>query len=660
MHQDPDVQSQSHPTEFRPRSESYVLRKIVERVPEGLVVIDDQHRFLVFNPAAKRILGLREFDSLKWVEDLGLSSLDGKPLQPEQSPLSRALCGESVTDYKMQVSNRQMGRRIVISVNAEPLPAQSGGGQNGALATFRDLSADYRTADLDDPVIAAVEYRQLVDALHEGLWTCDEAGTTLFVNEKVAAMLGHERCEMIGHPIFEFFPEERIDTCHEHLARRRRGITEDYETELVGKDGRRVFVIIQASPLYDQKKRFRGSLAGVVDITHRHDAECALESEYEQLEGLVRERTAKLQLALEEVHRLKEQLESENVTLREELASSSEARGIVGSSETLRAVLEQVTQVAPTETSVLLFGETGTGKGLLAETIHHCSHLSKRPFVTVDCASLPSSLIESELFGHEKGAFTSADSARAGRFEVADGGTLFLDEIGDLPLDAQSRLLRFLHSGEFERLGSTKTRRVRVRIIGATNRNLEEMVTEGRFRSDLFYRLNVFPIRVPALRDRLDDVPELVRHFVGRNRLAVKRGTGGVAPEVFDLLSRYTWPGNIRELENVVERSLILARGRRIEPSHLRGALAAGFSAKIQPSPDDAQALPVSVRDNERRFLLDTLKRSNWKIKGPGNAAERAGLAPSTLRDRMAKLSIRRPAEKTEGTDPRSNEPRPI
>jgi len=289
--------------------------------------------------------------------------------------------------------------------------------------------------------------------------------------------------------------------------------------------------------------------------------------------------------------------------------------------------------VAPTDTSVLLLGETGTGKELIARALHAKGRRAERPLIKVNCAALPSSLIESELFGHEKGAFTGATGKRTGRFALADGATIFLDEVGDLPLELQAKLLRVLQDGEFEPLGSSKTIQVDARVIAATNRDLKMAVEAGTFRADLFYRLNVFPIALPPLRARRKDIPLLVWYFVDKLKSRLGKNIEEVPAEVMDLLCRYDWPGNVRELENVIERAMILSPTPRLELRQEHGLL-----AKSEGSVDSD-----ALADVERTHIVRVLDACDWKIKGKGNAAERLGLHPNTLRFRMGKLGIERP-----------------
>jgi transcriptional regulator with GAF, ATPase, and Fis domain len=334
-----------------------------------------------------------------------------------------------------------------------------------------------------------------------------------------------------------------------------------------------------------------------------------------------------LRRSLDEIRRLTERLEEENRHLRDEIAVTRRPDGIVGESPGLQHVLAQVAQVAPTGATVLLTGETGSGKEVVASAIHRQSDRCDRPMIKVNCAALPPTLIEGELFGREKGAFTGATTRQAGRFEVADGSTLFLDEICDLPLELQAKLLHVLQDGALTRLGSNKTIKVDVRVIAATNRNLAEAVRARRFREDLFYRLNVFPIEVPPLRQRREDIIPLTWAFVDEFSRAMGKKISRLPKATADAIVAYDWPGNVRELRNVVERAMILARGE-----DLLVALpdADGGTAEIELSLDTAQ----------RRHIIDVLERVGWRVGGAGGAAALLGLPRSTLRARMRKLGI--------------------
>jgi formate hydrogenlyase transcriptional activator len=305
---------------------------------------------------------------------------------------------------------------------------------------------------------------------------------------------------------------------------------------------------------------------------------------------------------------------------------------IIGASPALESVLEQVERVAPTQATVLIEGETGTGKELIARAIHNLSTRSGRAFVKVNCAAIPLDLLESELFGHEKGAFTGAIAQKIGRFEVADHGTLFLDEVGDIPLGLQPKLLRVLQEQEFERLGSTHTHHVDVRLLGATNRDLAKMVRRSEFRVDLYYRLNVFPILVPALRDRREDIPALVDHYVERSSRRLGKRVQSIPPTTMSAFASYDWPGNIRELQNLIERAVIMAND---------GVLPNPLPAPGSPSV--IAAPPTTLRESERTLILATLDAVGWVIGGPKGAAAKLGLNRTTLINKMKRLGIARP-----------------
>jgi len=357
-------------------------------------------------------------------------------------------------------------------------------------------------------------------------------------------------------------------------------------------------------------------------------------------------------LAFKEIDALKNRLAVEKLYLEEEIRSEFNFEEIVGDSPALKRALAQVELAAPAGTTVLLLGETGTGKELFARAIHNLSPRRDRTFVKVNCAAIPSGLLESELFGHERGAFTGAINQKIGRFELADRGTLFLDEVGDIPLELQPKLLRVLQEQEFERLGGNKTQRVDVRLVAATNQDLSKLVAERAFRSDLFYRLNVFPIQIPALRERAEDIPLLVSYFVQRFSRSLNKAVEYIPAEAMEALTHYSWPGNVRELENLIERAVLLSPGKelRVPLSELKSAALAATtgvdSSASSTSFTSAASLtsPIStLEEAERQHILRALKQTQWRIAGPRGAANILGMKRTTLQARMRKLGIRRP-----------------
>ena len=410
-------------------------------------------------------------------------------------------------------------------------------------------------------------------------------------------------------------------------------VTHDFETI-----GRRKVRLNASRILYRKSLSSQLILLAMEDVTDR-------EQYKENLEKQVTKRTQELvvakeeaerreknaQISLVEIHKLQEQLEAEKGYLREEIKLEHNHTKIIGQSDGLKYVLYKVEQIATSDTTVLILGETGTGKELTARAVHDLSRRKDRSLVKVNCATLPANLIESELFGHEKGSFTGSHTRHLGRFEIANDSTFFLDEIGELPLELQGKLLRVIQDGEFERVGGSKTIKVNTRIIAATNRNLEEEVRLGRFRQDLWYRLNVFPITMPPLRDRADDIPLLVDFLIAKIAKRMGKTIEIIPVSAMEALQQYHWPGNIRELENVIERAVINSSGPKLR---LVDELKRPANAPLSPSKTLAAV--------ERDYILQVLEQTNWKVSGKNSAAEILGLDRSTLRARMSKLNIER------------------
>ncbi|HEY3837230.1 MAG TPA: sigma 54-interacting transcriptional regulator [Bryobacteraceae bacterium] len=388
----------------------------------------------------------------------------------------------------------------------------------------------------------------------------------------------------------------------------------------------------------------RDRVLGVLSLGRRENQPFT-DDEFEFLKQVASQVALAIENALSygQIAELKDQLAQEKLYLQDEIRTELNFEEIVGRSEALRRVLKEVETVAPTDSTVLIYGETGTGKELIARALHNLSSRRQSAFVKLNCAAIPTGLLESELFGHERGAFTGAISQRTGRFELANHGTVFLDEIGEIPLELQPKLLRVLQEREFERLGSSRTLRTDARLIAATNRDLKEMVEEGRFRADLYYRLNVFPVRVPALRERPEDIPLLVRHFVQQFSRRASRRIDTIPTETMNALVRYHWPGNIRELQNVIERAVILSTGSTLRApiDDFQAPPAAPSAASTAVETPTSGNIREVLDEEERRRIVAALEETAWVVAGANGAAARLGLKRSTLQSRMQRLGIR-------------------
>jgi PAS domain S-box-containing protein len=493
-----------------------------------------------------------------------------------------------------------------------------------------DLSEDLiRAAELSREVVANERrWHQLLDSVQLLVVGLDREGRITSINPFAEQISGYAAEEMVGRTYLEFVSE---DQRHEVQAAVDLGLLGDPQQEnerlLITRGGEKKCVRWRSVVLRDADGEVEGLLSVGADVTERRESEEDL-----------RRTSADLERTVAELELLKNRLEEENVYLREEIRTEHGFEGIVGGSDALLYVLHKVRQVAPGDTSVLILGETGVGKELIARTIHAESPRSDGPFVVVNCAALPPNLIESELFGHEKGAFTGAERQRRGRFELAHGGTLFLDEIGELPLEMQPELLRVLQDGRMERVGGTETITVDVRVIAATNRDLMADMEAGRFREDLFYRIAVYPITVPALGDRREDIPLLVQHFT--RHFAQRRGLriDEIPAEVMRRLQAYDWPGNVRELQNVIERAVLTSTDgvlRLAEP------LKSASNGKVATRGAGLDIPGLTLDEVERRYIVQVLETTRGQISGAGGAAEILGLHANTLRYRMKKLGIK-------------------
>ncbi len=486
--------------------------------------------------------------------------------------------------------------------------------------------------ELDD---SRARYFDLYDLAPVGYFTISEKGLILEANLTAATMLGVTIVDLVKQPIYRLILKEDQDIYYLHRKRLlETGVPQTWELRLIKKDGTSLWVRMEATTVQNANG---ASVYRVVmsNIAEHKKMDVALQDAHTKLEQRVEERTAELRAALSEIEAMKDLLEAENIYFRHESKMKHRFEHILGQSDGLKYVLYRAEQVAPTNTTVLILGETGTGKELIAAAIHNMSPRKNRPLINVNCAALPGNLLESELFGREKGAFTGADSRQVGRFEIAHGSTICLDEIGELPLDVQAKLLRVIQHNQFERLGSSQTIKVDVRIMATTNRNLEDEIRKGRFRQDLYYRLNVFPITVPPLRQRKDDIPLMVQVFIERSSRKLGKQITSIQKETLKALQDYPWPGNVRELESIIERAVILCPGPVLQ-----------LADKLEISSHPSTSAMRTLEETERNQILKILSETRWHIEGKDGAAEILGLHPSTLRSRMNKLGIIRPKTK--------------
>jgi PAS domain S-box-containing protein len=446
-------------------------------------------------------------------------------------------------------------------------------------------------------------YRSILESLGEGLIITDRESRILYANSRVECLTGRPRAELIGAVSYELLaPKEEWPAMRRRLKERLAGKEETYDHEVVRGDGERHWVSVRALPYRNARDEIIGTIGLISCIKERKT------------------------------------LEFENEYLQEEIRGNY--RDIIGESPALKKVLAQIEMVAPTNASVLILGESGTGKELVARGIHERSPRKDAPLVRVNCASVPRELFESEFFGHTRGAFTGAIKDRVGRFELANGGTLFLDEIGEVPLELQSKLLRVLQEGQFERLGEERTRTVDVRIIAATNRDLEAEVKAGKFRQDLYYRLSVFPIELPPLRERPDDIAMLAQHFLEQAARKMGKNVARLGPAQIRELEAYDWPGNVRELQNVVERAVIRAQNGHLEFG-LRPAIAPSSPLRNRQMPPAAGSSLQEIKKQEKALILDALAKTRGKIYGPDGAARLLGLKPTTLSSKVQRMGLK-------------------
>jgi formate hydrogenlyase transcriptional activator len=629
-----------------------VNREIIDGAAEGIILYDTELRYQLFNPFMERLTGKRSDEVLGKIASQVFPRLISGGIQ---TALERALAGETVQVADALVPKHSAdGQDVWESCTFAP-HRDAQGNIIGVIGLVRDVTERHLAEETFRSIVVGTAaatgsdffpslVRHLAAALrvrYAFITDCDD--------QKRAKALAFWNGESFGEN-FEFDIAETpcMKVLHGEVCHYKEGLQELFPKDTGLADwGAESYL---GCPMLDRTGRVIGHIAilddkpmdrdpRAIDLVKIFAARAAAELKRQRAE-------IELQAALEQVRALQKKLEAENVYLQEEISREHNFEEIVGNSRALVEVLQRVETVAPTDSTVLIIGETGCGKELIARAIHSRSKRSTRPLVKLNCGAIPTGLVESELFGHMRGAFTGALERRTGRFELADGGTLFLDEVSELPLDTQVKLLRVLQEHEFEPLGSSRTLRVNVRIIAASNRDLEKAVQEGRFRADLYYRLNVLPITLPALRQRRSDIPLLTAFFVERFARQFGKQISGVAQDTMDLLSRYDWPGNIRELQNVVERAVVLSRtpvlklGPDLLPISAPDTVDQVSDWNFNPTQSAVEL--STLQDVEKRHIVSVLEKTSWVIEGDRGAARILDLHPNTLRSRMKKLGVDR------------------
>ena len=584
---------------------------IINSAMDGIITIDENQDIVLFNAAAEKLFlcpakEARGSSINRFIPERFRAAHEEHIRQFGENHGPPRLMGSPGTLYGL----RSTGEEFPIEASISQLELS---GQKFFTVILRDITtANQVLGELRE---SEERFRSMADNAPVMIWIVDSDRRCTYINQRWLEFSGRTLEEELGDGWMQLIHSEDYESCLEAYAgsfEKRQTVELEYRARR--KDGEYRWIFDTGMPRFSSDGTFLGYIGSCIDITERKESEVAL------------------QTAHAELHQLKNQLEAENIYLQQELRLDQKSGELVGQSDAIKYVLFKINQVAPTDSTVLITGETGTGKELAARAIHGLSSRKDRPLIKVNCGALSPTLIESELFGHEKGAFTGAVGRKQGRFELADGGTIFLDEIGELPPELQVKLLRVIQESEFERLGGSKTIKVDVRIVAATNRNLRSEVEQGTFREDLWYRLNVYPITMPPLRQRKDDIPLLVEHFVSIYAKKSEKTISSVSPRVMQSLQAHSWPGNVRELANVVERAVIHTSGSVLH-------VVDHFEQSLDEPPVQ------TLEEVERDYIIRTLENTGWRIEGKHGAARILGLNPSTLRTRMLKLGIqRRPA----------------
>lgn len=588
------------------------LRCIFKTLPDVAIFTNPERQILTINPVAEKIFGYKEDELLH--KDIDLLFSDREKFQRLSEDDIPHNSNKGLPHYEISCIRRDGS--IFPSETMFSMVKDVQQFSIGFLVLIRDVTE--RKNRIKRQYELENMYRTVADFTYDWELWINREGALRYVSPSCERITGYTVEQFMESPslIEEIvFPEDRKAWEENHRIVREECKEQESQFRITRRDGVVRWIESVCQIVRDDNDRVTGFRSSNRDITERKKNE------------------EELQAALDSIEKYKEKLEAESSYLAAEIALVSNYENIIGNSNALQYVLFKIEQIAATDTSVLVLGETGTGKELIARAIHKNSRRNQRSLIKVDCSALPANLIESELFGHERGAFTDAHKKRAGRFEIADGSTIFLDEIGELPMDLQTRLLRILQDGEFERVGSSKTVRVDVRIIAATNRDLEKDVADGRFRKDLWYRLNVFPITAPPLRDRLEDIPQLATHFM--KNFARKQGKEitTIPSSTMKNLQQYHWPGNVRELENVIERAVISSSDHKLR-----------LADELRTAQSQTRTSFKTLEEMERDYITQVLKQTNWKVSGKNSASEILQLNRSTLRAKMKKLAIIKPS----------------
>jgi len=605
---------------------------LLKAAGEGIFGIDLQGHTQFANPAAAEMTG--------WTIDelLGQSShqllhhtkIDGSAYHANDCPVHATYKTGEVNYVDDEVFWRKDGSSFCVEYTSTPIFDNET--LAGAVVVFNDVTKR-RTAERSLKQ-AYADNEMILNAAGEGIYGLDCEGNTTFVNPSAAKMLGYSTEELIGQSMHALLHHTKPDGSHYHkencpiYAAFKNGVVHSIDDDIFWKKDGTSFPVAFTSTPINKDGKITGAVVVFKDVTERKQAE------------------EKIQKAYAEIEHMKERLEAENLYLQEEINSDYEFKDIIGQSSAVKQLLQQVELVAPTAASVLITGESGTGKELVARAIHERGDRSERPLIRVNCAAIPAELFESEFFGHVKGSFTGAVKDRAGRFELADGGTIFLDEVGEIPLALQSKLLRVLQEGQYERVGDERTKKVDVRLIAATNRNLQEEVAEGNFREDLYFRLNVFPVNVVPLRERMDDIPLLAQHFITLLSRKLNMPEPSLTNAGVKQLQSYFWKGNIRELQNVIERAIILSQGGSLRFDLPNSDVSPIVVNNTVIENNEVDSPPTPYTENERierdkANIIQALELCDNKISGAGGAAELLGIKPTTLASRLKNMDIR-------------------